>query len=70
MTCPRCDAEIQPGQEYCLECGARLDRIPPGAIERASERVAARHEWAGPWILPALLGLAIAVIGTAAAIAI
>lgn len=70
MTCPRCDAAVEPAQEYCLECGARLDRIPPGAVERAADRVAARHEWAAPWLLPALLSLVIAVIGTAAAIAI
>ncbi|MBA3476219.1 MAG: hypothetical protein H0T10_05625 [Actinobacteria bacterium] len=29
-----------------------------------------RHPWAGAWLLPALLGLAIAVLGTGAAIAI
>lgn len=70
MTCPRCDAEIHAGQEYCLECGARLDRVAPGPVERASVTVAERHAWAGAWMLPALLGLVIAVLGTAAAIAI
>jgi hypothetical protein len=37
---------------------------------RASANVADRHEWAGAWLLPALLGLVIAVLGTGAAIAI
>jgi hypothetical protein len=32
--------------------------------------VAARHGWAGAWVVPALLGLVIAVLGTGAAIAI
>jgi len=32
--------------------------------------VVERHPWAGAWLLPALLGLAIAVLGTGAAIAI
>jgi hypothetical protein len=69
-SCPRCGAAAQPGQEYCLECGGRLARQPDGAITRASTSVSERHEWAGAWLLPALLGLVIAVLGTGAAIAI
>lgn len=68
--CPRCNAPVHPGQEYCLECGGRLVRAPSGPIVRASAAVAARHDWAGAWLLPALLGLVIAVLGTGAAIAI
>ena len=68
--CPRCSAAVQPGQEYCLDCGNRLVREPSGPIARASTTVAARHDWAGTWLLPALLGLVIAVLGTGAAIAI
>ena len=68
--CPRCGAAVQPGQEYCLECGNRLVREPAGAVTRASTTVAERHDWAGAWLLPALLGLVIAVLGTGAAIAI
>jgi len=70
MTCPRCGAPVQPGQEYCLECGVRLDRDRPGPVDRAATTVAARHPWAGAWLVPALLGLVIAVLGTGAAIAI
>lgn len=68
--CPRCNAQVQPGQEYCLECGHRLVREPAGPVVRASANVAERHDWAGAWLLPALLGLVIAVLGTGAAIAI
>ena len=68
--CPRCNAQVQPGQEYCLECGHRLVREPAGPVVRASANVAERHDWAGAWLLPALLGLVIAVLGTCAAIAI
>ena len=70
LLCPRCQAEVQPGQEYCLECGGRLTHARPGPVERASVTVSEHHPWAGQWVLPALLGLAIAVLGTGAAIAI
>ena len=68
--CPRCSASVDPGQEYCLDCGLRLPHDRPGSLERASAGVAARQGWAGTWLLPALLGLLIAVLGTGAAIAI
>jgi len=70
LRCPRCEAVVQPGQEYCLECGGRLGHARPGPVERASVSVSERHPWAGAWVLPALLGLVIAVAGTGAAIAI
>jgi hypothetical protein len=68
--CPRCSAPVGEGQEYCLECGLRLPHERPGALERASAGVATSQPWAGAWLLPALLGLVIAVLGTGAAIAI
>jgi cell division septation protein DedD len=68
--CPRCNATVQPGQEYCLECGNRLDHDPAGPVARASTSVAERHDWAGAWLVPALLALVIAVLGTGAAIVI
>jgi len=70
LHCPRCEAVVQPGQEYCLECGGRLGHARPGPVERASVSVSERHPWAGAWVVPALLGLVIAVLGTGAAIAI
>jgi len=68
--CLRCSAAVASGQEYCLECGLRLPQERAGALERASAGVAARQAWAGTWLLPALLGLVIAVLGAGAAIAI
>jgi hypothetical protein len=70
LHCPRCNAVVQAAQEYCLECGGRLGHAQPGPVERASAGMAERHPWAGAWLLPALLGLVIAVLGTGAAIAI
>ena len=70
LHCPRCDAVVTPGQEYCLECGGRLGADTPTRVERVSAGVAGRHPWARPWVVPALVGLVIAVIGTGAAIAI
>jgi hypothetical protein len=29
LRCPRCNAEHETGQEYCLECGLRLVPLPP-----------------------------------------
>jgi hypothetical protein len=64
--CPRCNATVDPNQEYCLECGTRL---PHG--QRASAGSGQRQGWAAaPWVVPALLGLVVAVLGTGAAIAI
>ena len=66
VRCPRCGAVAQPGQEYCLECGRRLDRtslVTPTPGPR-------RPQWAAGWVAPSLLGLVIAVLGTGAAIAI
>jgi hypothetical protein len=70
LRCPRCGAVVQAGQEYCLECGGRLGPAQAGPVSRAATTVSQRHAWAGAWVVPALLGLVIAVLGTGAAIAI
>lgn len=70
LRCPRCRAGARPGQEYCLNCGGRLTSAGAGPVERASARVARRYPWAAGWVVPSLLGLVIAVLGTGAAIAI
>jgi hypothetical protein len=66
--CPTCGAQVEPGQEYCLECGARL---PAGhgflaGVGRAWRR---RLRWyPGDW-LPLVLGLlVVAALATAAAV--
>ena len=66
--CPRCGTAAEAGQEYCLECGARLRREPAAAAGRTA--AADRSDWTAAWILPALLGLVIAILGTGAAIVI
>jgi len=66
--CPRCGTAAEAGQEYCLECGARLGREPAAAA--AGSTAADRSDWNAAWILPALLGLVIAILGTVAAIVI
>ncbi|MCP9487367.1 MAG: hypothetical protein MSC30_16080 [Gaiellaceae bacterium MAG52_C11] len=70
LLCPRCSAGSAPGQEYCLECGLRLPEGRSGTIERASTGLSARQPWAAGWFLPTVFGLAIAILGTGAAIAI
>jgi hypothetical protein len=70
LRCPRCGAGVHAGQEYCLECGGRLGPADTGAVTRASTAVASRSSWAGAWLVPALLGLLVALIGTGSAIAI
>jgi hypothetical protein len=66
VTCERCGAVARSGQEYCLECGNRLGHPGSGSVVRTIRE----HPWVGGWVAPAVLGLAIAIIGTAAAIAI
>jgi hypothetical protein len=70
VRCPRCAATVAPAQEYCLECGLRLPAARRGAAEPAAGGLAERRPWAGSWLLPALLGLVVAALGTVAAIAI
>jgi len=69
-SCPSCSAAVEPTQEYCVECGSRLPRERPTPLDRAAAGLADRHPWSAGWIVPALLGLAVAVVGTGAALAI
>jgi hypothetical protein len=66
--CPRCGAPHDPGQEYCLECGYRLQPAP-GLIGRLSGAWQQRFGWyPGDWFWRVLLGLVIAIAGATAAI--
>jgi hypothetical protein len=56
--CPRCGEHAAEGQEYCLECGARLS----GGLAPPSDPGAR-------WVLRALLAAVVAVAGTTVAIA-
>ena len=64
LHCPRCDAPAAGDQEYCLECGARLGRRP-ARIDRVRG-----HGRSTNWLVPAFLGLVVAVLGAAGAIAL
>lgn len=59
MLCPRCQEPLAAGQEYCLECGARLD----GGGRRADSLLGSG------WALRALVAALVALAGAAAAIA-
>ena len=59
MLCPRCREPLAAGQEYCLECGARIADGPRRSISVLGSG----------WVLRALLTGAVALAGTAVAIA-
>ena len=60
--CPRCGTAYSEGQEYCLECGARLP-ARSGLIARLGTGWRRRAGWyPGDWIWPALLALVVAVV--------
>ena len=66
--CPTCGASTEPGQEYCLECGARVPsgRSVVSAVGQAWRR---RLRWyPGDWLPVVLALLVIAALATAAAV--
>ena len=67
MTCPRCGARVDPGQEYCLECGLRLPGGGlAGAVGSAWQRRVGRR---GPdWLWPILAALVVTAIMTGLAV--
>jgi hypothetical protein len=67
--CPRCGADANPGQEYCLDCGLRLIPVQPGVVPHLAAAWRRRLPWyPGDWIWPAAVGLVLAVAGAALAI--
>lgn len=67
--CPQCGVAYEEGQEYCLECGARLpvNRGVVGVLAQAWQR---RLSWyPGDWIWPVLLFAVLTVLATATALA-
>jgi hypothetical protein len=58
--CPRCAAPFAEGQEYCLECGARIP-ARSGLVASLGSAWRRRLGWyPGDWIWPALLALVVA----------
>ena len=67
--CPHCGASVAAGQEYCLECGARLPH-PHGVMPALAGAWRARLRWyPGDWIWAALILLLVAAAGAAVAVA-
>ena len=58
--CPTCGTKLVRGQEYCVECGARVPDAGPVGREPDSRR---------RWVLRTALALLVAIGGTAAAVA-
>jgi hypothetical protein len=66
--CPRCGTPHGPDQEYCLECGHRL-QPRGGFLGSFSALWRARFgSYPGDWVFPVLLGFVIAAAGAVAAI--
>ena len=66
--CPDCGSSLNPGQEYCLECGARLTREPATREALTAWRPASPW-YAGDWVWPALASLVVAVVVVTAVVA-
>ncbi|HEX7626650.1 MAG TPA: zinc ribbon domain-containing protein [Gaiellaceae bacterium] len=67
-TCPRCGAERQPDQRYCLDCGLVLPAVD-GRLPALRRRWIRRFGWyPGDWVWISLLTLLIAAAGAATAI--
>jgi hypothetical protein len=68
-TCFACGRPHAVGQEYCLECGTRIER-PLGLRGSLGAAWRRRLGWyPGDWIWPSLVALAVAAAGGAVAIA-
>jgi hypothetical protein len=66
--CPNCGGAVEPGQEYCLDCGARLPdrRSFLASVGRTWRR---RLRWyPGDWLPVVLALLIVAALATAAAV--
>jgi zinc-ribbon domain len=65
-TCPRCGARVEPGQEYCLECGLRLPGGGlSGAVGSAWQRRIGRSVPTSIWSVLGVLAVATAMTGVA-----
>jgi hypothetical protein len=67
-SCGSCGASLDTAQEYCLECGARVQR-PSGAIHALGSAWRRRLPWyPGDWIWPSLGAAVLAALGATGAI--
>jgi hypothetical protein len=66
--CSTCGSSLNPGQEYCLECGTRL--TPEPATREALTAWRPASPWyAGDWVWPALASLVVAIVVVTAVVA-
>jgi len=66
--CATCGSSLNPGQEYCLECGTRLTRQPATREALTAWRPASPW-YAGDWVWPALASLVVAIVVVTAVVA-
>jgi len=67
-SCASCGATLEHGQEYCLDCGARVIR-PNGPIHTLGTAWRRRLRWyPGDWIWPSLGAAVLAALGATGAI--
>jgi hypothetical protein len=65
--CPRCGANVEPLQEYCVDCGHRLRSS--GVVPTLATGWRRRLGWyPGDWVWPSLLALLVAVVSAGGAI--
>jgi hypothetical protein len=65
--CPRCGAQIEPLQEYCVDCGLRIRGT--GVVPALASGWRRRLRWyPGDWVWPSLLALIVAALSAAGAI--
>jgi hypothetical protein len=69
-TCPRCGAERQPSQSYCLECGLRLPVVLGGLPLLRRSWLRGLGWYPGDWVWLALAAGLLAAGGATAAIAV
>jgi hypothetical protein len=67
--CPRCSALVEPGQEYCLECGLRQPGGGLAATVGTAWQQRVRRRLPG-WLPPILAALVVAAVMTGVAILI
>jgi hypothetical protein len=68
QACPACGRRLEPGQEYCIECGARIPR-PHGLIGALAGWWRSHlPAYPGDWIWPSLGALVVAAAGATIAI--
>jgi len=69
-TCPRCAAEREPDQSFCLECGLRLPLVVGGVAALRRRWLHGLGWYPGDWAWIALAAFLVAAGGAAASIAV